>query len=272
MNTETGIAAGVERLRTSFTPTIVLILAFVLAIGTTEGYGQSIEVHDGSNAIGLSGHIDLDSDMTFRSGGGKSAYSIAGVMDIGVSMSNAFEDIEDVVGTVQTLSLHYSVFPVKQQAGIPVSLQLGLSYGLSFLDSRLVLAELERDLDRFGEALSETIDARRYDGSRTGYTLNAVASTDAPLNGRLKLRLAVGGEYRVARTSYTAFLTSGADGDDNEVVLIGDRRQGVYFGPGIGLVYRWPRGLITSWNNRLLFDASFGFQYRPEVSLAILQQ
>ncbi len=272
MNAKTGAAAGFEYIRVRSVARIVGIVCCLFAIGISNVYGQSIDIRDGSNAVGISGHLDLDPDLTIRSVGGRSAYSIAGVMDVGVSMSNTMEEIDDTLGTVQTLGLLYSIIPVKQQPGLPVSLQLGLSYGISFVDPVLVRAALERDLDRFDED-PNVIDVRRYDGSRSGYTLSALVSGDVPLNERFALRLGAGGEYRVSRTSYTAFLSPGnGTDDDNDIELIGDRLQSTHFGPGIGVVYRAPRGLVVSWNNRLLFDESLDVQYRPEISLAILQQ
>lgn len=73
---------------------------------------------------------NLLGDVGFRTG-----YSIGGVLDVGALFTLSYGEIEQQSSTETNLAIVYGVMLLKQDVFCPVSLELGGSYGYSFVDS-----------------------------------------------------------------------------------------------------------------------------------------
>jgi len=240
-------------------------VALVLLAAALPAAAQSIDITDGSNAVGLGFHGELDTGSLLELGG-HTAFSIAGIMDIGAYFATATETVNGVEGSNRTLGAILNLMPLKQRAGVPFSLQLRLRYGATFVDRDLVVAELE-DRDVFEEV-------RDVESTRTGYSLGAGLTRDVPLGPLLTLRLGADAEFRAARSIYRAVF-SAADGDDDDddetEESVGFRETSVLYGPSAGISVRFPRGPVLAFTSRFLFDDDQELVFRPELSLILLQ-
>ncbi len=239
-------------------------VALVLLAAALPAVAQSIDITDGSNAVGLGFHGELDTDSLLELGG-YTAFSIAGIMDIGAYFATGTETVNGVEGSNRTLGALVNLMPFKQRAGVPFSLQLRLRYGATLVDRELVVAELE-DREVFEEV-------RDVDSTRTGYSLGAGLTRDVPLGPLLTLRLGADAEFRAARSSYSAvFSTADDDNDDDETEeSVGFRETSVLYGPSAGISVQFPRGPVLSFTSRFLFDDDQELVFRPELSLILLQ-
>ena len=161
----------------SLEKTLLVITLFALVL--LGAAGQSAYLENGVNGTGLTVDVAWIADKL--AGFGFSAgYSISGILDLGMALNVIYDEIEKKEAREINGRILYNVFVFKQQAEIPLSLQIIGSYGLSRISS---------------DPLEEQKLIRR--GS--GFTIGAILSTDFMLGFRWAIRLGLLADYRSYR-------------------------------------------------------------------------
>ena len=254
------------RLPTKMTRVTALLLLLAL-VPLTGVPAQSIEVRDGANAVGFGLSSEFGSQEQFTLSG-YSAFSIAGIMDIGGYLGRQTETFNDVTGDNMTLGFVYNVIPIRQGAGIPFSLQLRLTYGLTLINRDLVVADL---LDRFGATVPGDFEVDSIDGSRSGSSLAAGRCRELGLGGPLWLRLGADVEFRSARSTYNAVFSFSGEEETTTPRSVGFRETSLLYIPSAAISLRIPDGPVVSAGSRFWFDEDQQLVVCPELSLIFLQ-
>lgn len=239
---------------------LAVLILFVSSV--TAATGQSSQILDGTNGVGLALYSELDG-ASLSEIGGYTAYSIAGIMDVGGYLARESETVGDREGTNTTIGFVYNVLPVKQQPGMPFSLQLRLNYGLTLVDRDLVVAELQARTDEVFD------DIQSVESTRSTYTIAAGIMHDIRREERLSFRLGAEVAYRVKRATYSAVFTSSDDDDDDTLTeeTLGFRETDFYVVPIAGASWRVPDGPILSVQTRAWLNAEDELVLRPELGI-----
>lgn len=241
-------------------PALLLVLLLPAAAAA-----QSIDVRDGANAVGVGFAAEFSSVEQFTLSG-YSAFSISGIMDIGGYLGRVTETVNGVQGDSMTVGFVYNIVPVRQHEGLPFSLQLRMTWGLTLVNRDLVVAEL---IDRFDPG--QEISAESVDGTRSGYTIGAGISRDVALGDPWWLRLGADAEFRSARSTYSAVFTFSGDEDSTTPQTAGFRETSLLYVPNAALSLRVPDGPVVSLASRFWFDDNRQLVVRPELNLVFLQ-
>jgi len=120
--------------------TCFILFLFILSVNT---YSQSRYLENGIAGSAFKFNTKL-SDSGLKSVGISAAYSIGGIMDIGLEMNRQSEKILTHVGTNWNLNFLYNIIVLKQSDYIPLSIQLEGKYGFTNVTSdTLILNTLE---------------------------------------------------------------------------------------------------------------------------------
>ncbi len=227
--------------------------------------GQSVEVDDRSNAVRIGVYGDIERNVGLRGYGGQTALSIAGVMDVGTFFSSRFERVAGVDGVNRSIGFVYSIMPIKQQFGIPLSAQVSLAYGITFVDPQLVVAALSAPL-----ADDQPFDkVENVDSTRRQFVLGSEVSRTFHLGRPVAVRAGFGAEYQVARTTYSATFTSG---DEETVETAGSREMSASVGPSVSLCFRLSDATAVTAGFRFRFSDLGDFTVRPELAVVLFHQ
>ncbi|TVR32029.1 MAG: hypothetical protein EA404_08620 [Spirochaetaceae bacterium] len=243
----------------------VALLLSAVAIGAAVPAGaQSIEVRDGANAVGFGLYGEFSSADQFELNG-YTAFSIAGIMDIGGYLGRQTQTVNGVQGDNMTIGFLYNLVPVRQRRGFPLTLQLNLSWGLTLVNRDLVVAELS---DRFDPG--DDIDADSVDGTRSGYSVGAGVSREFELSGPLWARIGADVQFRSERSTYSAVFTFTGDEDTSVPESVGFRETTLLYAPSVALIVRLPDGPLVTVGSRFWFDEDQELVVRPELNLIML--
>lgn len=252
-------------LRNRRRPYLVLVALLLLAVAVPAP-AQSIDVYDGSDAVGLGFFSEFSSIEQF-SLNGYTSFSIAGIMDIGGYLGRQTEKVNGIQGDNMSFGFVYNLLPVRQSAGAPFSVQMRLTWGLTLVNRDVVVAELRDRIDD----LPALFDAGSVDGTRSGYTLGVGLSRSVPLNGHMYLRLGADAEFRTERSTYTAVFSFSDDDDSSAPRTIGFRRTVLLYVPSAAVSIRMPDGPVISFGSRFWFDEDGNVVVRPELNFSWLQ-
>ena len=230
----------------------VLVTVFVMLVGTTGLVaGQSITLTDTRNslivgtALTISGQQPLGIEMG-------TAYSIAGVLDIGFVYATSLGAAEE---TRTDIGLSYAVALVKQNAMVPLSLQLYGEY-------------THRSVQ------SDFLSRNRLLLQGQGYGVGLIVARDFPLVDWLSLRVGAVTKFtRYTETTELAFVydpdtfIGEPDVDYREYPLV-DRLSSLSYGPYTALVGDLPNGLMFGVSLAGLFDQEGFAELRPALHLA----
>ncbi len=238
-----------------------------ITLATVSGYAQSLEVSDGSNAVAFGLYSEVDPEHDLPTVGGYTAFSIAGIMDVGGYFAQTATSVNGTEGNNRSLGFVYNVMPLKQQPRVPVSVQMRLTYGITLVDPDLVYAELleraELDEDPF-EGITNV------ESTRTHYSLGFGLLRDFSLGRGLTARLGGDVEYRVTRSTFSALLIRAEE--DESLDVPGVRATRLLFGPSAGLSWRISDGPVLTLGSRFWFDDDNEFVVRPELGLILMQR
>ncbi len=259
-------AANARRSITVFVCVVIWSVA-ISSMAAGPVYAQSLEVSDGSNAVAFGLYSEVDPEYDLPMIGGYSAFSIAGIMDIGGYFAQTATSVNGTEGNNRSLGFVYNVMPLKQQPEVPVSLQLRLTYGITLVDPDLVYAEL---LER-AELQEDPFDGiANVESTRTHYSLGFGLLREFALGPVFSARLGGDVEYRVTRSTYSALLTRAEE--DESLDVAGVRETRLLFGPMAGVSVRHPNGPVFSLSTRFWFDEDAEFVVRPELGLVLVQR
>lgn len=242
------------------------VLALLLSAAAAAAGAQSIEVRDGADAVGFGFYGELTSGEAYTLNG-YTAFSIAGTMDIGGYLGRKTETVGGVQGDSMTLGFVYNLVPIRQRAGVPVSVQMRLTWGLTLVNRDLVVAELR---DRLPE-LPDQFEVENIDGTRTGYSVGAGISRDIALGEPFWLRLGADIEFRTSRATYSAVFALTEEEDATVPRTVGFRETSLLYVPSVALSMRMPDGPVISFGTRIWFDDERNVVVRPELNLVYLQ-
>ncbi len=252
-------------MRADIVRTSVTLLLAAVALGTAVPVrAQSIEVRDGANAVGFGLYGEFSSADQFELNG-YTAFSIAGMMDIGGYLGRQTETVNGVQGDNMTIGFLYNLVPVRQRRGFPLTLQLNLTWGLTLVNRDLVVAELS---DRFDPG--DDVDIGSVDGTRSGYTVGAGVSRDFPLSGPLWARIGADVQFRSERSTYSAVFTFSGDDETSAPQSIGFRETTLLYAPSVALILRLPDGPLVTVGSRFWFDEHQELMVQPELNLIML--
>lgn len=246
--------------RAVFFGAILFALCSAIAV-----HGQSIDVDDRSNAVRIGVYGDIERNVGLRGYGGQTALSIGGVMDVGAFFASRYERVVGVDGVNRSIGFVYNIMPIKQQPGIPLSAQLSLSYGVTFVDPDLVVAALSAPL-----ADDQPFDkVENVDSTRRQFVLGSEVSRTFNLGEPFAIRAGFGAEYQVARTTYSATFTSG---EDETTETAGEREMSAFVGPNVSLRFRLTDATAVTAGSRFRFSDSGDFTVRPELGVVLFHQ
>lgn len=115
--------------------TFLIAALAVFCITAFPSMAQSSYTQSGLNGALFDAHTALDMDGIVQSFGGQLGYSIGGILDVGLNFSMSYDEIEGQDSQETNIGLKYGLMLLKQEDLSPVSLELGGSYGYSFVDS-----------------------------------------------------------------------------------------------------------------------------------------
>jgi len=229
----------------------VLSLISLLAVGSGV-WAQETSLHVSGNHMSIGTDLTIDNsdtmDLDFNS-----AYSIAGVLDIGfryvVSVAVADEYWTDI-------GLTYSVTPVKQRLGVPVSFQIYGAYG-------------------FRSTQSDFLVDNRLNKEGQGYTTGVIVSHRFGFGPTIALDVGALGEF--ARRTETTSLTFvydpvtfvGEPGVDYAEYPLVERVRSLKFGGRLGVAYLTPNHHSVELEVAALVDATRSFSLRPGINVTL---
>lgn len=241
-------------------------LLLLLAVPALPAAAQSIEVQDGADAVGFGLYSEFSPDELLTLNG-YTAFSIAGIMDVGGYLGRQSQTVNGVQGDSMTLGFVYNLIPIRQSESIPISLQLRLTWGLTLVNRDVVVAELQDRLPDLPDAFNEDT----VDGTRVGYTIGAGVSRNLALREPFWLRLGADVEFRSSRSSYSAVFALTDDDDATVPETVGFRETVLLYVPSVTLSMRVPDGPVVSLGSRFWFDEDNNVVVRPELNLVWLQ-
>ena len=254
------MTAGAVRRRVSLFAAALLVLSSAMT-----AHGQSVDVDDRSNAVRIGVYGDIERNVGLRGYGGQTALSIAGVMDVGTFFSSRFERVAGVDGVNRSIGFVYNIMPIKQQFGIPLSAQLSLAYGVTFVDPLLVVATLSAPLA--DDQPFEKVE--NVDSTRRQFVLGSEVSRTFHLGRPIAVRAGFGAEYQVARTAYSATFTAG---EETTTETRGEREMSATVGPSVSLRFQLTDATAVTAGSRFRFSDSGEFTVRPELGVVLFHQ
>ena len=255
-------SAGVRRITRARRAYVLCAVFFCAAAAVS---AQSLELEHGANGIGVGVFGDVLHPSMLEIGN-TLGLSIGGTMDIGAYVSRQGESVASDDGTNIALGFLYTIMPIRQQPGVPFSMQLKLTYGLVLVDPIIVAAELRDLFDERAEpgAVSE--------GTRTVYTLGFGLSHEFRSDRTVAFRIGLDAVYRVQHSAYATTLVPDTDDPADEEPTLFEfarRRMTVLYGPSVGLTVRSPLGPAFSFVTRVLLDDELNVSVRPELSVVL---
>jgi hypothetical protein len=191
-----------------------LLFIILISLITINGYSQSRYLENGNNGSSFEAKTGFD-ESGFISAGLAAAYSISGIMDFGFQLDRNIVKEATSESTEWSFDFLYNIIVLKQTEYVPLSLQLGITYGYSNVPSDY---QDDPDLTREGQ----------------GFTVEA--SLFHEFNSRGVVSFLIG-----ATGSYTNYLFTISDySDTSDVTTEYDREENFLWG-GIAAISLKPK-------------------------------
>ena len=216
-------------------PRVILLLC-AFAAGAQGGY-----LEKGANGIGSEARVMWALDG-FKGIGILSGYSIAGILDVGGSVDLTRGMLQGYDSTDLRAAFDYRINVLKQSPGVPLSLQIRGSYGLS-------------------NVLSEYLDDDHATRRGTGYTLGLNLSSNIGLTDFWLVRVGLLGDY--GSTTYTTV------GDTLNTV---EREANLHFGGALGFLFVFRGGATLAAQVELRADQNLELEIHPILAVAFPQR
>ena len=197
-------------------------------------YAQSSLTKKGLNGALFDVKTTFGADGGLKDCGGRLGYSIGGILDVGMTFDIGFDEIESRDSTETNIGIRYGILLLKQEDYSPVTLELGGSYGYSFIESGYYA---DQDLQKEGHGYNLTLQL-----------LRDVGTTDS-----LNIRLGVLGSFR----SYNYTIQDISSTAEELREFSPERKTGYLYGPLLTFFKKTRRGRTWFLSFEPLADGDF---------------
>jgi hypothetical protein len=228
----------------------ILPLVAILLFCSISLFAQGAYLEKGDNGFGVEVR-GMWTPEAFKGVGFTAGYSIAGILDVGFDLGYTLGELSGSDSTELSLGFDYNVNVVKQSAGVPLSVQILGSYGLTNVSSDALPPDLVR--------------------RATGYTIGVSLGRNFRLTSFWMLRITGLLDYE-SKTYTDTEVFINADGDPVVTVVNLDHMTNLFYGGGLGFLFVFPKGQILAVQAEVRADEALELQIHPILALAFPQK
>ncbi len=222
------------------TDSFVLVILFTLLVPVCL-FSQSEYLDNGVNGTGLSVHSYWDSGE-FRSVGFSGAFSLAGILDLGLGVDISLGATREVSGFIL-----YNVFLLKQERQMPISFQIIGTYG-------------------FTNVSSYYRDSKYWIRRGSGFTIGAKLFRIFMISAVAGIRPGIFSYYKSYRF-VTEEESQWAEAEFERYVEVEDN---IYYGAFLSLLFKTSNsGPIISTTFEGMMDPDFNISFGPKLNITL---
>ncbi len=219
----------------------ILVILFTLLVSASL-FSQSEYLDNGVNGTGLSIHSYWDSGE-FRSVGFSGAFSLAGILDLGLGVDISLGATREVSGFIL-----YNVFLIKQERQMPISFQIIGTYGFTNISSYYYR------------------DSNDWIRRGWGFTIGAKLFRIFMISAVAGIRPGIFFYYK----SYRFVTESEAQPAEAEFERFVELEDNIYYGAFLSLLFKTSNsGPIISTTFEGMMDPDFNISFGPKLNITL---